>query len=302
MRIKESIGESVSCLDSEDMINRAYSGLLACMSMVEPNKGDTIVIDTCNGNRKRDFDTFSPLKEGIYIPGSKRNYWVGYVDPVDFPLPETGCVFIQSGYTEVDFAFITIKRIKKLPKKTVCQCKKPKYVYKAFNFYTRNPKLGNHFCSESYFAIGENGEVYTVVDLLKLRDPVYNTAKTLFFDNENISNFSAGAISLLADRRYIWNIRTSEPFTINDAPATAVVNFGVEEEMVKSLVFARDEPLTPSDRKRPILHWVRSHKRRLANNIDINIQKHLRGITDFKMGELDFQITEPVKKIKQGDK
>ena len=101
----------------------------------------------------------------------------------------------------------------------------------------------------------------------------------------------------MADRLFIWNIETQEPNTELGIPA--LVTFGVEAEMVKSLVYARSLPVTESGRKRPILHWVRAHQRRMQDGVDVDIEKFLRGITEFDMGGLNFRITRPVKTPKR---
>lgn len=89
------------------------------------------------------------------------------------------------------------------------------------------------------------------------------------------------------DRKYLWNVTALE----EEAKAT----FGVYEEQIKSLLYARSLPLTETGRKRPILHWVNCHKRRIASGTDVDVQKHLRGITEFEMNGTLFQITHPMK-------
>jgi hypothetical protein len=95
------------------------------------------------------------------------------------------------------------------------------------------------------------------------------------------------------DRRFIWNVETVEPILNHSGPTPMIM--GVSPEHVKSLFYARDLPLTETGRKRPILHWVRAHERRLKSGIEIDIAKHLRGITGFSMHGFDFKITRPVK-------
>ena len=293
MRVKESIGTSVSCLDTEDLAELAYSGVIGCMDLVKFDKSGLNEMIVLGGQGPRDMDVFQPLIDGIYIPGSQRHYWNGYVDPVDFPLPESGCVYCKTDSPD-HFKFVTIKRISKLPKKVVCECKKPLYIYKFINVYVYISRTKMPQCNVAYFCIDKDGAVYGAFDLKKLRYNQYNPAEVLWHDMLNLSYYSAGAISLLADRRYLWNIRTKESL---DPIGNAIINFGVEEEMVKSLVFARDEPLTTAGRKRPILHWVAAHRRRLEKKIEVDIRKHLRGVTEFKIEGLHFEITSPTKAV-----
>jgi hypothetical protein len=90
------------------------------------------------------------------------------------------------------------------------------------------------------------------------------------------------------DRKHLWNVMASE--------GIAKATFGVYEEQIQSLFYARDLPTTATGRKRPILHWVASHRRRIKNGTHVKIKKHLRGINKFEMGGTLFEISRPVKK------
>lgn len=91
-----------------------------------------------------------------------------------------------------------------------------------------------------------------------------------------------------SDRRFLWNVVAQE--------GTSKATFGVHPEQIKSLFYSRELPMTETGRKRPILHWVASHHRRIKNGIDIDIEKHLRGITEFVYQGTKFTITQPIKK------
>lgn len=107
----------------------------------------------------------------------------------------------------------------------------------------------------------------------------------------------AGAITgnatlqFYADRKHLWNVAARE----KDARAL----FGVHEEQIKSLFYARSLPLSKTGRRRPILHWVKAHQRRIEAGVDIDIKKHLRGIEGFEMNGTLFSIESPVKTGKQ---
>ena len=96
------------------------------------------------------------------------------------------------------------------------------------------------------------------------------------------------------DRRYFWDVQATEEFW-DGLPAKA--HFSIDKEYVKSLFYARSLPETDKGRLRPILHWVRAHKRRMKEGIDIDINKHLRGIDAFNMHGLNFSINAPRKAI-----
>jgi len=296
MEIMNSIDESVSCFDGTEFIDTAYSGLIGSIDFLHADKDKEgyISMDVIGGSYKKeqkDLDIFTPLR-GIYIPGSKRCYWTGFVDPVDFPLPDSGCVYLKPTYSDVSFSWITIIKKKRLPDTVICSCKDQLFVYKAYYVYIKKDPQIEPFVNINYFVVGKDGSIHTTVCRKKLRDDRYYVHALNSRDSELTNNYASGAISLLADRRYLWNIRTTERIHNN---VFAKVDFGVEPDIVKSLVFARDEPLTPTGRKRPILHWVESHKRRIKNKIKIDIKKHLRGIASFDMGGLNFEITKPIK-------
>ena len=299
------ICESISCLDDEDMVLKAYGGMVSLMQTIDIQKKSGMVEfmmhDGGRASRKRaqDFGPFIGLVNSLYIPGSTRCFWSGGYDPSDEPLPDEGCVYIKPRYSGVQFEFINVKRLKHLPSKVICSIKNPLHIYKAYSIMV--PDDGDlPICGVSYFIVAPDHKVYPTIDRLKLRDPFWaNHFTTLKHDRQFMGHYGPGALSLLADRRHLWNIRTKEPIRFPEKPDVdgfyATVDFGVEQEMVKSLVFARDTPITPTGRKRPILHWVQQHKRRIASGIDVDVTRHLRGITEFEMGDLHFEITSPQK-------
>lgn len=105
--------------------------------------------------------------------------------------------------------------------------------------------------------------------------------------DKNQSTRGCAVLSYFADRRVLWNVTAKE----HEAHAT----FGVHEEQIKSLFYARDLPLSGTGRKRPILHWVAAHQRRMKSGTEVDIEKHLRGISGFEMNGTRFEITRPFK-------
>ena len=97
------------------------------------------------------------------------------------------------------------------------------------------------------------------------------------------------AIQFYQDGRHLWNVKAYD----GDSTAT----FGIYPEQIQSLFYARDLPQTGSGRKRPILHWVQAHQRRMRSGTEIDIEKYLRGTHEFVMGGTQFKITNPMKGI-----
>ena len=65
------------------------------------------------------------------------------------------------------------------------------------------------------------------------------------------------------------------------------------KEEIKSLLYARSLPMTDTGRKRPILHLVEAHTRRLRNGTDINIDTFLRGTQIIDMYGTRFTVRPP---------
>lgn len=110
---------------------------------------------------------------------------------------------------------------------------------------------------------------------------------------------TAATINAWEDRRFVWLVNTDESLMDNKTHRTPL-QLGVDEEHVKSLFYARTLPVTESGRKKPILHWVRAHQRRMQQGVDVDVRKHLRGNERFEMGGFDFEITQPRKATKHG--
>jgi hypothetical protein len=104
---------------------------------------------------------------------------------------------------------------------------------------------------------------------------------------DTLTVMGSATLGYAADSRYLWNVCAQE----GEAKAT----FGVYEDQIQSLFYARDTPMSPKGRKRPILHWVSSHQRRLRNGEVYDLPTKLRGITEFVMDGTKFTITNPAK-------
>lgn len=71
------------------------------------------------------------------------------------------------------------------------------------------------------------------------------------------------------------------------------IDLGCSRSEVKSLLYARQAPMTEAGRKRPILHLVASHRRRMKEGIEIDIDEFLRGTREIEMGGQLFQVRAP---------
>ena len=149
----------------------------------------------------------------------------------------------------------------------------------------------------SFIVISNEGKVQSCYSQDFYVDPI--TKREIHFKNRpRIENntgtyqdyFSAwGSITVqfYQDRRYLWNVQAHD--------GTAKSTFGVYPEQIKSLFYARDLPQTDTGRKRPILHWVSAHQRRMKSGTDVDIEQYLRGTHEFVMNGTQFKITNPLK-------
>lgn len=96
---------------------------------------------------------------------------------------------------------------------------------------------------------------------------------------------ACATLQAIADRRFCWAITAKEK--------TAQVSIGCMKEEIKSLLYARDLPMTATGRKRPILHLVEAHKRRLKSGIDVDIQPFLRGLQTIEINGTQFTVKPP---------
>jgi hypothetical protein len=99
------------------------------------------------------------------------------------------------------------------------------------------------------------------------------------------ADWTGVAMQLEADRRFCWTITAREKF--------ARVRLGVGQEEIKSLLYARSLPMTKTGRKRPILHLVEAHRRRMRNGTDIDVTAFLRGSAAIEMDGTHFQVVPP---------
>lgn len=156
--------------------------------------------------------------------------------------------------------------------------------------------IGPTFWGDKTKALGEHCNFIVVKPNGHLIAPPVKGAKRDYFRSElhiqaGFCHLGATVLNAWADRQHLWNVRTTELVYNRPTPVT----IGTSADRIKSLFYARSLPLTESGRKRPILHWVRAHERRLQAGIDIDVTQHLRGTDKFEMGGFAFEITNPVK-------
>ena len=192
-----------------------------------------------------------------------------------------------------------MERISELP--TPLKCKHEGKKYRLVKTWVNNKGFLEGSCY--YVVIDHTGKIYSTYWYRQTWDDNFHKCRTELVcpqttqsademeRAEDIIAVEAHAtIQCWQDRRFLWNV------TANEGIARAT--FGVYPEEVKSLFYARSMPMTETGRKRPMLHWVASHQRRIKSGIEIDIEKHLRGINEFVYNGTKFSITRPIKQMK----
>lgn len=98
-------------------------------------------------------------------------------------------------------------------------------------------------------------------------------------------DFICTTLQAQADRRFCWEISANEGF--------GKASLGCTSEEVKSLLYARQLPVTATGRKRPILHLVAAHRRRMLEGVDVDIKPFLRGVAEVTMDGTLFKVRGP---------
>jgi len=176
-----------------------------------------------------------------------------------------------------------------LPKDACCSQMGSNDLYRQMMYLQ---KLSSGHYKASYFAFQNKGPTKgfsTLVDIDNYGTLTIPNRPNLQWgmDSETIAFVNAliHTIQAESDRRFCWQIEAKEKL--------AHAYLGCQSEQVKSLLYARSLPLSSTGRKRPILHLVESHRRRLANGTDIDITSFLRGVREVEMGGTLFKVHAP---------
>lgn len=252
-------------MESEDLVDKAYEVFLAMMV----REG----WETDPGVEIADFGI--AYADGMYLCAVRRSVITHQYDPVNDVVPSEFSVWTG------DKSATCMREIARLPRgwRTAAHGRHFRHTHVSFE---KDPAR----CNSDIVTLMGDGRIIA--------------AKPADWGQSYQSTVPGGSvltasvvINLYCDRRHLWQVRTAE--NVLDVRPTPL-SIGVSEEHIKSLFYARSLPLTESGRKRPILHWVRAHQRRMREGTDIDIERHLRGVDKFEMGGFSWAITNPIKK------
>ena len=231
-------------------------------------------------------------KHGLWLPCIERVAITGQLDTRNDGLLDFAAIPI-SGDTEFKFDFAVAKRLPRTPRGWSSLPSSDATYSLGFLYRGGSNREARRRLSDDILYY--DGWYYSVIG-----DKIFPCRKAYFPNGGpagKVAMFGSAALQIVSDFKNMWVVNTEESAV---GAVTTPLRLGVDAEMVKSLFYARQAPISESGRRRPILHWVRAHKRRIKEGIDIDILKHLRGITTFEMDGFPFTITQPVKEITRG--
>ena len=139
-----------------------------------------------------------------------------------------------------------------------------------------------------FFTVNEHGTMSCISKLTnhgRFLGMKHNIVTTESHILEETTQWASVTLQSLALRRFSWVISAYEK--------EAKAHIGCTEREIKSLLYARDLPQTKTGRKRPILHLVNAHHRRMKNGTDVDVRSHLRGTQEVIIGDTKFVVRPP---------
>jgi hypothetical protein len=236
-------------------------------------------------------------RHGVFVPAPDRILLAEgdmmSVDDQIQALPPSGCFSMGESrdpsdpdHMETYCGIYYFRRVAKLPRKAMSFV--PGHAYEVLRYYPQDQ--ASAMGTRSY--VTANPTTRRITRCLELGSrPISQMMKHSSVDPDRDKD----AILLNFGMQYIDDMRHQWRITAMNEDTRVVV--GAYAENVKSLLFARSLPMTPTGRKRPILHVVSAHRRRLKEGTDIDISMFLRGTREIEMNGTLFKVDAPQRLI-----
>ena len=219
-------------------------------------------------------DLIRAKEHGVYLPGSDREC-LGRFDLINDCLPQVACISAPAvGSGRRTMAFHT-RQIAAVPKLVSAPPKDSIGIYAGTVLLPNRNKVEGW---RLWYWIDKNGAAH-ILDAPRIREVLDQSCEA------ELDHLISTTLQLEADRRFCWSITADE--------RGRRITLGCTSNEVKSLLYARNLPLTVTGRKRPILHLVAAHRRRTKNGTDINIDDFVRGVRTVDMDGTRFTVAEP---------
>lgn len=234
----------------------------------------------------------SPSRSVLGPAGENLEAGAWKFDVVNDPLPSSGfCAFrpigrSQSSLPNAYLAGNSVRRVEALGK--YWHRRGPGVLYEMISMSAE--KDGIHG-ERRYFTVAKDGGINSCTQAISngSRGSDFGAAAGVLGPDKGwlaeTDAWASFTLQLLADRRFCWSITAKE--------SGAKAHLGCMQEEVKSLLYARSLPMSETGRRRPILHLVEAHKRRLRAGIDIEVSAHLRGVQQVEIGGTLFTVNPP---------
>lgn len=278
---------------AEEFENTVAAALIACYeTKIKRNKG-AAPADRLTEERVALF-----RKVGPYIPSPSRVAYVhneekeeGYFDVENDPLPYAGCVAnaaepgSEKEKAGIYLAVSLIRRSVALGKYWVKLG--PGVIYEILTMDATNTGIVGE---RRYVTVSKQGIVKSCTQRVPNNRGYQPGAPVTILSPEREWTTDTAAIGSytlqsIADRRFCWSITAQEQY--------AKAHLGCMKEEIKSLLYARSLPMTATGRKRPILHLVEAHRRRMRNGTDVDVTAFLRGTQTVEIGGTLFSVRAP---------
>jgi hypothetical protein len=245
-------------LESEEFTNTAYEAFLNLFN---------------NSYEAEKIESLGELfANEIYMPCSERLIYTETTDIDIDSWPVNSSIYLPEVKT-----FSYAKKINAFPKNLIGINKGQKLKVHVFK------KNEETLESENYYStIKKNGDIRPGVCVGAHNSPSYYGYSMLA---------SSLALNGIHDSKYLWSATVDEK-VIGEHKTR--LKLGFDREQIKSLFYARSLPLTETGRKRPILHLVRAHNRRIEKGIDIDVDRHIRGVDSVSIDSMVFKIRPPI--------
>ena len=298
------MNDIIDCWQQEDFEETVNAALIACFeSKIKKNKG----VPPHDNLKEKHLQLFRST--GPYMPSKSRFVYCdvakdfGFFDIKNDKLPDIGCFGFNNIPHQKDraedeyngyFTCMLIRKTEHLGKLWHRKANGALFEMLVLSFGTDSKISGER----RYFTVKPNGEVVSCFaqtnnvkgSLPGVRQSMVQTEPEILHQTQQWASLT---LQFLSDKRFCWSITAQEE--------KAKAELGCMYEEIKSLLYARNLPLTATGRKRPILHLVRAHKRRLEKGIDIDIKEFLRGTRQVEMNGTKFTVNPPANISSQAD-
>lgn len=232
-------------------------------------------------------------KHGVYIVAPDREVLAPEHGMSVLKWPVTGCISLGSQYKaegdgqpedllESYCRLVYFRRLERLPSHSSMVAVGDPYEMIMAWPQDKGPVSG----ITDYLTVNRRtGKVTCTVPSWEAKDPGKVSRRVHDEERKKISDTLSAAIQFVDDARHMWSITAH-----NDVSRVTV---GAHAESIKSLLYARNLPVTKTGRKRPILHIVHAHRRRISAGTDVDVRDFLRGTREIVMNNTKYSVSAP---------